>query len=83
MTRFLKWRKMTWAIVVWGALMIALWIITGSLVPTLMLGMLGLIFLGILWWMTRAPWRQGHGARLRRLRSVPGGGVPSKPVETP
>jgi O-antigen/teichoic acid export membrane protein len=81
MTRFLNWRKMTWAIWVWGALIIALWIVAGSFMLALLVGMLGLILLGFLWWMTRPLWRHGHRARLRRLRSVPGGGVPSKPVE--
>jgi hypothetical protein len=30
----------------------------------------GLIVLGFIWFMTRAPWRVGHGARLRQMRSV-------------
>jgi hypothetical protein len=30
----------------------------------------GLLVLGFIWFMTRAPWRVGHGARLRQMRSV-------------
>jgi hypothetical protein len=29
---------------------------------------LGSVVLGVLWFLTRPLWRQGHGARLRRLR---------------
>jgi hypothetical protein len=78
MKRFLKWRKMTWALLLWGAL-IGLWIVSGTLVLALLAGALGLIVLSVIWFMTMPLWRQGHGARLRRMRSVE---VPFKPVKS-
>jgi hypothetical protein len=59
MKRFLKWRKMTWALLLWGAL-IALWIVSGTFVPALAVGALGLIVLSFLWFMTIPLWRQSH-----------------------
>jgi hypothetical protein len=76
MKRFLKWRKMTWALLLWGAL-IGLWIVTGTFVLALVAGVLGLIVLGVMWFLTMPLGRQGHGARLRRMRSVE---IPFKPV---
>jgi hypothetical protein len=59
MKRFLKWRKMTWALLFWGAL-IGLWIVSGTLVPALAVGALGLIVLSFVWFMTIPLWRQSH-----------------------
>jgi hypothetical protein len=78
MTRFLKWRKMTWALLLWGAL-IGLWMVSGAFVLAWMAGALGLIVLSVIWFMTMPLWRQGHGARLRRMRSVE---VPFKSVKS-
>ena len=78
MTRFLKWRKMTWALLLWGAL-IGLWMLSGTFVLALMTGALGLIVLTVIWFMTVPLWRQGHGVRLRRMRSVE---IPFKPVKS-
>jgi K+ transporter len=78
MTRFLKWRKMTWALLLWGAL-IGLWIVSGTFVLALLAGALGLIILSLIWFMTMPLWRQGHGARLRRMRSAE---VPFKSVKS-
>jgi hypothetical protein len=78
MTRFLKWRKMTWALLLWGAL-IGLWMLSGTFVLALMTGALGLIVLSVIWLMTIPLWRQGHGVRLRRMRSVE---IPFKPVKS-
>jgi predicted PurR-regulated permease PerM len=69
MKRFLKWRKMTWALLLWGAL-IGLWVVSGTFVPALMAGGFGLIVLTAIWWLTRPLWRQGHGGRFRRMPSV-------------
>jgi hypothetical protein len=68
MTRFLKWRKMTWALLLWGAL-IGLWMVSGTFVLALLAGALGLIVLSVIWFVTMPLWRQGHGPRLRRMRS--------------
>ena len=35
--------------------------------------LLGLAALSVIWFATRPLWRQGYGARLRRLREVPHG----------
>ena len=77
MTRFLKWRKMTWALLLWGVL-IGLAMVSGTFGLALLAGALGLIVLGAIWFMTRPLWRQGHGARLRRMRSAE---VPFKSVK--
>jgi hypothetical protein len=104
MTRFLHWRKMTWAIVVWSGAMLA-WLIgsvssssandcttdfgaaSGFLTKQACLDasgggigvgvalisslwFLGVVVLSLIWFMSRPLWRQGHGARLRRLQSV-------------
>jgi hypothetical protein len=78
MKRFLKWRKMTWALLLWGAL-IGLWIVSGTFVLALLVGALGLIVLSVIWFVTVPLWRQGHGPRLRRMRSVE---IPYKPVKS-
>ena len=69
MTRFLRWRKMTWALLLWGAV-IGLWMVSGMFVLALITGVLGLIVLSAMWWLTRPLWRQGYGARFRRMRSA-------------
>ena len=103
MTRFLKWRKMTWALIAWNAAMSA-WVVgivaagtgtsgcsvdsTGAAASSLtrqdcldsaargfgiplvaLLWGFGLALLIVVWFSTRPLWRQGHGARLRRLRA--------------
>lgn len=69
MTRFIHWRKMTWAIVLWIAAMAVLAVV-GGLAPTAIVSVLGLIALTMTWFMTRPLWRHGHGARVRRLQPV-------------
>ena len=77
MTRFREWRKMTWALLLWGVL-IGVWMLSGTFVLALATGVLGLIALSATWWLTRPLWRQGHGARFRPMRSVK---IPFKPVK--
>jgi hypothetical protein len=70
MTRFLHWRKMTWAIVVWGVAMGA-WVINGAPVAmNVLLWSAGMVILSLTWFLSRPLWRQGHGARLRPLQST-------------
>jgi hypothetical protein len=103
MLSFLKWRKMTWALVVWNGAMAAwaVWLLAagsgaagcsvdaagapvgglarqdcldsvarGLGVPLVaLIWAVGLVVLTVVWYSTRPLWRQGHGARLRRLRS--------------
>jgi hypothetical protein len=77
MTRFFHWRKMTWAIVLWGVAMTAWLIVSGAVVPSLLMWSFGTILLTLLWFATRPLWRQGHGLRIRRLRSPDSGPVRS------
>jgi hypothetical protein len=103
MMRFLHWRKMTWAILLWSGVMLA-WLVgsiasasaadctsdfgatSGFLTKQACLDassgggiglalisslwFLGTVVLSVIWFASRPLWRQGHGARLRRLRSV-------------
>jgi hypothetical protein len=77
MTRFLYWRKMTWAILLWCAAMVVL-LISGGFVLTFLVGALGLIALSSIWFGSRPLWRVGHGARLRRLRPAK---IPFKSID--
>jgi hypothetical protein len=77
MTRFLHWRKMTWAILLGSLTMAVLMIGGGGVVLIAALWSAGLLVLTVVWFMSRPLWRQGHGARIRRLRS-PG----SEPVRS-
>jgi hypothetical protein len=45
----------------------------------LLAGALGLVILSVIWFVTMPLWRQGHGLRLRRMRSVE---VPFKSVKS-
>jgi hypothetical protein len=77
MKRFLYWRKMTWAILLWNAAMAVL-LVSGGFVLTFLVWSLGLIALTSLWFGSRPLWRVGHGARVRRLRPVT---IPFKSTE--
>jgi hypothetical protein len=69
---------MTWSLLLWGAL-IGVWMVSGTFVLALLAGALGLVVLSVIWFMTRPLWLQGHGPRLRRMRSVE---IPFKPVRS-
>ena len=77
MTRFLHWRKMTWVILLWGVAMTAWLIVSGAVVPSLLMWSFGTVLLTLLWFLTRPLWRHGHGLRIRRLRSPDSGPVRS------
>ena len=73
MTTFFHWRKMTWALVLWGAAMTALPLI--STVGATSVGVLwfvGMIGLVPLWHATQPLFRQGHGLRGLFVRPGPG-----------
>jgi hypothetical protein len=78
MGRFLKWRKMTWALLLWGGALVGVCVVSGASPLVLMAGALGLIVLSAVWIMTRPLWSQGHGLRFRRMRAVE---VSFKPVK--
>ena len=70
MARFRYWRKMTWVLLIWGAVMV-FFVVSGGFGPALIaLALAGLIVLGFIWFMTRPLWRVGHGAKWRPMRSV-------------
>jgi len=75
MTRFLYWRKMTWAILLWSVAATGWLIAAGAVVPSLLMWSLGTVLLTLLWFITRPLWRQGHGVRIRRLRTPDTGPV--------
>jgi hypothetical protein len=71
MTRFLHWRKMTWAILLWSGAMLGWLVGTEPSVALLsVLWFAGFVVLSVTWFLSRPPWRQGHGARFRRLRAA-------------
>lgn len=70
MANFRYWRKMTWALVVWGAVTLV-WIVGGGFeLSAILIAALGLAVLVFTWYMTRPLWKVGHGARVRQMRSV-------------
>ena len=70
MARFRYWRKMTWVLLIWGAVMV-FFAASGGFGPALVaLALAGLGVLGFIWFMTRPLWRVGHGMRWRPMRSV-------------
>jgi hypothetical protein len=69
MTKFLHWRKMTWAIVFWSVAMIVWVIAGGAVVMSALLWSFVAVSLSLIWFMSRPLWSQGHGASLRRRRA--------------
>jgi hypothetical protein len=66
---------MTWAILFGSVAMLAWMIGGGTFVLISALWLAGLLVMTVVWFMSRPLWRQGHGARVRRLRSPEGGQV--------
>jgi hypothetical protein len=77
MTRFLHWRKMTWAVLVWSVAMTVWLIAGGAVVSSFLLWSFGTVLLTLVWFLTRPLWRHGHGLRFRRLPSPDTGPVRS------
>jgi hypothetical protein len=64
MTRFLHWRKTTWALPVWSAAMVT-WLLVGG-PGAILLGLFwlsGAAAVGATWFTTRPPYRRGRGFR--------------------
>jgi hypothetical protein len=70
MERFRNWRKMTWALVLWSAGIVVFMAFGGLGILLGAIGVVGLIVLVILWFMTRPLWRSGHGASFRPVHAV-------------
>ena len=66
--RFVKWRKMTWVFFAWNAAMLV-WTLASGFSAVILLWAVGVVALALVWWSTRPLWRQGHGARLHRVRA--------------
>jgi hypothetical protein len=49
----------------------------GAVMASFLVWSFGTVVLTLLWFSTRPLWRQGHGARIRRLRSSESGSVRS------
>lgn len=61
MTRFVQWRKMTWALVLWSAAFVTWSVVSG---PTVLLAIVWLVGTGglcVAWFMTQPLFRQGRG----------------------
>ena len=71
MTKFRYWRKMTWVILIAGAMMFVLTATGGFSVPTIALSLAVVGVLWVFWYLTQPPWRQGRGIQRRRLQYVP------------
>jgi hypothetical protein len=70
MGNFRYWRKMTWVLLLWSAGALVFVVANGFGLSAIAIALLGVIVIGSIWYMSRAPWRVGHGARLRQMRSV-------------
>jgi O-antigen/teichoic acid export membrane protein len=69
MTRFIHWRRMTWAMVAFAAGM-TVWLLTSSgATVALVISLVGFVLLSVVWFGTRPLWRQGHGVRFRRIQT--------------
>jgi hypothetical protein len=64
MTNFLRWRKMTWAFLVWCAAL-ATWLVVGDTGAAVVgfLWLVGTVGIGYVWFMTQPLFRQGRGVR--------------------
>jgi hypothetical protein len=62
MSKFLHWRKMTWALVFWSAAM-ATWLVMGGLgvAIVVLVWLVGAAGMVLLWFMTQPLVRQGRG----------------------
>ena len=70
MKNFRYWRKMTWVILISGALLLV-WVVTSGLgLPTIAFALAALGALWVVWYLTQPPWRQGRGLHLRRPQYV-------------
>ena len=69
MTRFLHWRKMTWAIAAWTA-GVAVWLLGSARVDLAIVTvwLVVAVLLSVVWFGTRPLWSQGRGLSLRRYR---------------
>jgi hypothetical protein len=71
---------MTWAILLWSVAATGWLIAGGAVVPSLLMWSFGTVLLTVLWFITRPLWRQGHGFRIRRLRTP--GSAPVRSFES-
>jgi hypothetical protein len=62
MTNFLHWRKTTWALGIWSAVL-AIWLVAGNANVFVVVGLwlAGVAALGILWFSTQPLFRRGRG----------------------
>jgi hypothetical protein len=64
MTNFLRWRKMTWALVLWSGYIATWMVVTGPGPTTVALWWVaGMVGLGLLWLATQPLFQQGRGLR--------------------
>jgi hypothetical protein len=70
MANFRYWRKMTWLLLLWSAGALLFVVGNGFGLSAIAIAALGAIVLGIIWYMSRPPWRVGHGASWRPVDAV-------------
>ena len=75
MGNFRYWRKMTWALVLWSAGIVVFMLVGGLGISSVAIAAVGLIVLGILWFMTRPLWR------VRPRCELPPGARHRRPVQ--
>jgi hypothetical protein len=61
---------MTWVLLLWSAGAFVFVVGNGFGLSAIAIALLGVIVIGSIWYLSRPPWRVGHGARLRQMRSV-------------
>jgi hypothetical protein len=70
MKRFRYWRKMTWAIVIAGGVLLV-WVATGGFaLPGMAASLAVLGVLWVLWYLSQPLMRQGRGLQLRRWQQT-------------
>jgi hypothetical protein len=70
MGNFRYWRKMTWVLLLWSVGAFVFVVGNGFGLSAIAIALLGALVIGSIWYLSRPPWRVGHGARLRQMRSV-------------
>jgi len=70
MGNFRYWRKMTWVLLLWSTGALVFIVGNGFGLSAIAISALGLIVLGFIWYMSRPPWRVGHGASWRSATAV-------------
>ena len=61
---------MTWVLLLWSVGAFVFVVGNGFGLSAIAIALLGVIVIGTIWYLSRPPWRVGHGARFRQMQSV-------------